>query len=102
MTILLPRRAAPEQGAGIRAVSHVGVGASVPRSPAAQRSFPEYDWLKDLLQSGKSGTMFFSSAYESGGQLRKDGSRIFTLEKCPSLSAITQWRIAPRHPSTRP
>ena len=27
-----------------------------------QRSLPEYDWLKDLLQSGKSGTMFFSNA----------------------------------------
>ena len=27
-----------------------------------QRSLPEYDWLKDLLQSGKSGTMFLSSA----------------------------------------
>src|SRR5947209_1282840 len=26
------------------------------------KSFPEYDWLKDLLQSGKSGTMFFSKA----------------------------------------
>ena len=30
--------------------------------PPIQRSLPEYDWLKDLLQSGKSGTMFLSNA----------------------------------------
>lgn len=42
------------------------------------RSFPEYDRLKDLLQRGKSGTMFFSRANESGGQLTNDGSLIFT------------------------
>ena len=32
------------------------------RTPTGHRSLPEYDWLNDLLQSGKSGTMFVSSA----------------------------------------
>ena len=31
-----------------------------------------------MLQSGKSGTMFFSTAYSSAGQLRNDGSTTFT------------------------
>ena len=42
------------------------------------KSFPEYDWLNDLLHSGKSGTMFLSRANESAGQLTKDGSLTLT------------------------
>ena len=44
-------------------VRRLGVGNRRLETQAGdQRSLPEYDWLKDLLQSGKSGTMFLSSA----------------------------------------
>jgi hypothetical protein len=40
--------------------------------------------------------MFFSSAYESGRQLRNDGSITFTRESRPSAPPTTQWMMAPR------
>src|SRR5713226_2143187 len=45
---------------------------------ALYRSFPEYDWLNDLLQRGKSGTMLSTRARDNAGQLKNDGSTIFT------------------------
>jgi hypothetical protein len=56
----------------------------------AHRSLPEYDWLNDLLQSGKSGTMFFSRAYDSGRQFRNDGSRILTRSSRSLAPVINQ------------
>src|SRR5438128_872966 len=50
------------------------------------RSFPEYDWLNDLLQSGKSGTMLSTRARDNAGQLKNDGSTNprtpYTLADC--------------------
>src|SRR5947209_5093411 len=49
------------------------VVAQAPRIVVAERpykSLPEYDWLNDLLQRGKSGTMLPVSARESAGQLK--------------------------------
>lgn len=50
----------------------------LPKSDNHYKSFPEYDWLNDLLHSGKSGTMFLSRAKESAGQFRNEGSLTFT------------------------
>src|SRR5437660_1566877 len=66
------------------------------------RSFPEYDWLNDLLQSGKSGTMLSTRARDNAGQLKNDGSTIFTRCNRPSPSNITACTMRPRHPSTMP
>jgi hypothetical protein len=55
-------------GARTRAVD--GDGALEQRAEeqrAHQRSCPEYEQLKDLLQSGKSATMLFSIAASSSG-----------------------------------
>ena len=59
-------------------------------------SVPEYDKLKLLLQSGKSGTMFPWTAKGTAGQLQYDGERSFTLSGLPSLSAMTQYNSEPR------
>jgi hypothetical protein len=45
-----------------------------PSSFALHRSFPEYDWLKLLLHTGKSGTMFPWMHCSSPSQLTLDGS----------------------------
>src|SRR6266508_2433992 len=73
-----------------------------PGRNSSQRSFPEYDRLKLLLQSGKSGTMFFSRAKVRGRQLTNEGSFTFTRSRRPPPSALTQCKMAPRQPSTRP
>src|SRR5438093_5871827 len=73
-----------------------------PGRNSSHRSFPEYDRLKLLLQRGKSGTMFFRSAKVRGRQLTKEGSFTFTRSRRPAPSDLTQVRMAPRHPSTRP
>jgi len=47
--------------------SAAGAGArGRPAPDATYRPLPEYDWLNDLLQSGKSGTMFFSQEARRG------------------------------------
>src|SRR6266852_5078448 len=76
--------------------------AQDPGRNSSQRSFPEYDRLKLLLQSGKSGTMFFSRAKVSGRQLTNDGSFTLTRSSREASVARTQCRIAPRQPSTIP
>src|SRR5262245_1366867 len=77
------------------------VGRDEPRpADLAYRSFPEYDRLKDLLQSGKSGTMFSSTAYSSAGQFRNEGSTGLTRATDVSPSASTQYQTGPRHAST--
>src|SRR5882672_236304 len=76
--------------------------AQDPGRDSSQRSFPEYDRLKLLLQSGKSGTMFFRRAKVSGRQLTNDGSLTLTRSSRDPSGARTQCRIDPRQPSTRP
>src|SRR5437899_13027178 len=76
--------------------------AQDPGRNSSQRSFPEYDRLKLLLQSGKSGTMFFSRANVSGRQLTNDGSFTLTRSRREASAARTQCRMAPRHPPANP
>jgi hypothetical protein len=64
------------------------------------RSLPEYERLKDLLQSGKSGTMFLSTAYSRAGQLRNDGSATFTRATAAGPAARTAYQTGPRQAST--
>jgi hypothetical protein len=66
----------------------------------AQRSWPEYEQLNDLLQSGKSATILFSMAASSSGHWNQDGSRGWQRATVPSSSSRSQTRMSPRKPST--
>lgn len=55
-----------------------------------QRSFPEYDRLKLLLITGKSGTMLPGTARTSAGQFLKLGSVILTRSSPPRSSVRIQ------------
>src|SRR5262249_43145292 len=66
-----------------------------------QRSCPEYEQLKDLLQSGKSATILPSMAVSRRGHWNHDGSRKWQWSTLPS-SMRTAASTSPRKPSTRP
>src|SRR5438045_428659 len=57
-----------------------------PSDRVSQRSFPEYDRLKLLLITGKSGTMLVGTACTSPGQFKKLGSVILTRASEPFSS----------------
>src|SRR3981081_970568 len=77
-------------------------GGGLVRAAYLYRSLPEYERLNDLLQSGKSGTMLFSTAYSTAGQLRNEGGTTSTRASESVRAARTQCQIGPRQPSTRP
>jgi len=52
----------PSPAARVRRSSSIPDADSRPTAALAHRSFPEYDWLNDLLHSGKSGTILPTSA----------------------------------------
>src|SRR5512134_1913617 len=52
-----------------------------------QRSWPEYEQLNDLLQSGKSATMLPSMAASSSGHWNHEGSRRWQRWTRPSVSS---------------
>src|SRR5690348_1004153 len=68
--------------------------------PPRYRSFPAYERLKLLLMSGKSGTMFPTTAHWIAGQFMKEGSRTLQRWIRPFSPAMTKYRISPRQPST--
>lgn len=44
--------------------------------------------------------MFLSTAKESAGQFQNEGATTLTRRRRPAASAISQWTMAPRQPST--
>ena len=66
----------------------------------AYRSAPAYDRLKDLLISGKSGTMLPSTACSSAGQFCQDGSCGWQRRTRPAAPACSATSTSPRQPWT--
>src|SRR3989304_9362396 len=67
---------------------------------SSHKSCPEYDWLKLLLHTGKSGTIFPCIASSSASQFTLEGSLTMQRLISPLGPDWSQYTIPPRHPST--